>query len=77
MQKPITTSINIVPPALCRTVQSYASDSTPSSTINRQITGARRLPKKRSVAQPDKYEPAVAPIAITKNCNTALPTPDF
>ena len=33
-----------------------------------------RPPKKRSVAQPARYDPAAAPIAITKNCSPALPT---
>ena len=38
--------------ALCCTAASYTSDRQPRIAINRQMTGARRLPKKRSVAQP-------------------------
>src|SRR5262249_29719813 len=70
---PITTSSSTVPTALSRTTDSYTNDKPPSTTIKIQITGARRLPKNRSVAQPARYDPAAAPIAITKNCKPALP----
>src|SRR6266705_396387 len=45
--------------------------SQPSATSSIQITGARRPPKKRSVAQPEKIAPTIPPQGSTAYLNAA------
>src|SRR5437588_10871934 len=74
MQKPIKKRI-VMPAGRPQPITVlYAPANNPSATSSTQITGARRPPKNRSVAQPENTAPTIPPQGSTAYLKAAEPT---